>query len=68
MMKPSPDIFEALSFQSCGEKTGAFSHRSDARPACEANVRVACLQMMAIFKKRPTHITFSVESLEKPLL
>lgn len=28
-------IFEALSVQSCDESTGAFSHQSDMRPACE---------------------------------
>ena len=43
MTKPSPDIFKALSFQSCGEKTGAFSHRSDARPAREIWMGLMCM-------------------------
>ena len=49
MMKPSPDLFEASSDQSCKERTEAFSHHSDARPAREmcANISVACLRMMA---------------------
>ena len=35
MTKPSQDIFEVSSVQSCDERTGAFSHHSDARPARE---------------------------------
>ena len=82
MMKPSPDIFDVSSAQSCDERTGAFSHHSDVRPAREmwaglmcAKFCVACLQMMATFKQRgqikpfnqPTS-HFSIESLEKLLL
>ena len=33
MTKPSPDIFEVSSVQSCDERTGVFSHHSDARQA-----------------------------------
>ena len=48
---------EASSIQSCEERTGAFSHHSNARNVGVANARakssVACqLRMMATFKKR----------------
>ena len=32
MTRPSPDIFEASSIQSCDTRAGAFSYYSDARP------------------------------------
>ena len=35
MMRPSPDIFETVSLRSCNKRTGAFSHHSDTRLACE---------------------------------
>ena len=57
--KPSLVIFEASSVQCCEERTGAFSHQSDTRPAREllggltcANSSVACLCKKATFKKR----------------
>ena len=82
MTRPSLHFLEALSIRSCNERTGGFSHHSDARPAREmwagltcAKFNVACLRMMATFTKRgqikpfsqPTS-HFSVESLEKLLM
>ena len=54
----SPDLFEPLSVQSCNGRTEAFSYHLDTRQACEMwagtmflQFSVACLQMMATFKK-----------------
>ena len=75
MTKPSQDIFEVSSVQSCDKRTGAFSPHSDARPAREmwagltcAKFSVACLRTMATFKNEarssllanPHHISASI--------
>ena len=71
MTKPSQDIFEALSIQSCNESIGAFS---DVRPARKmraglmcAKFSAACLRMIATskietrssFLANPNHISAS---------
>ena len=52
MTKPSRDICEVSSVHSCDERTGAFSHHSDARPVRE----VQCCMLANdgnLPKKRP---------------
>ena len=58
MMKPSLDNCKASSIQSCEERTRAFSHHSDARPACKIWAGIMCtkfsveyLGMMATYRK-----------------
>ena len=42
--KPSPCIIEASSIQNRYERTWAFSHHSDVRPACGIWVRLTCMR------------------------